>query len=60
MANETTGNSIQDMINSAAQAVGQNASQGGTTDGTTAQAPSGVTIERHSARTIEGRAKSGN
>lgn len=61
-ANESNGNSIQDMIAAAASAVGtQTTPSGATPTGDAAgAAPSGVTIERHSARTIEGRAKSGN
>ena len=54
------GNSIQDMIAAAASAVGtQTTPAGATPAGGAAAAPTGVTIERHSARTIEGRAKSG-
>ena len=62
MSTENTG-SIQDMIASAAAAVGSAAQPAAAgTDGAaaTAAAPAGVTIERHSARTIEGRAKSGS
>lgn len=54
-------NSIQDMIAAAAAAVGTDtAAAGPTPAGATPAVPAGVTIERHSARTIEGRAKSGN
>lgn len=55
------GNSIQDMIAAAAGQVGANAQPTGDQNAAPADNanPAGITIERRSARSIEGRAKSG-